>query len=246
MNNSSSSDLLEPQKLQPVLDLSKSQISKNRKKYEGNSTESITIAVGYLSNIIEELKNKNNGRPASRKAILDEMKRIGFDISTATLWRYRGKIEKIRSAVRDLLEEGTYSAYFEHNMELLDYIEEQAIEYLNTRWTNSKTEKFVTTTEAKEALEEGRVPKGVLVKVINTGEIASAKHGFLNILTKVVDLRTRATNEDNLDLSCSMLSEEFQIVKDRAEEFERKFIESNKELKSLLRKKHVKSKTSND
>ena len=121
MENSSQLELSDSEKLEPIIQVSKSDIKKNQKKHDKQSAEDITIAVNYLSKIIKELKLKGNGKPPSRNAILTEMKRIGFDISTTTLWRYRGKINKVKSAVRDLLEEGTYSAYFDHNMELLDY-----------------------------------------------------------------------------------------------------------------------------
>jgi len=237
---------LELPEIHPVLDIKDAEIKKNIKRQGSQSAEDITIAVNYLADVIEELKKTNNGRPPSRIEILTEMKRIGFNISLSTLTRYKGKIKKIKSAVRDLLEEGAYSAYFDQNMALLDYIEEQAIEYLNKTWTNSKIEKLVEFGEAKKALEENRAPNGSLLKSTTTGGLAQPKIGFLNILNKVVELRTRATNDDNLDLSASMLSEEFQNVKDKADSLEIKNAELNKELKSLLRKKRGKSETSHD
>ncbi len=239
MQKGSQTELLDPENNseQQLIKLSKSQIKKNIKINGRKSADDIIIAVEYLSQIIEKLKITGNGKPPSRKELRMEMKKIGFDISTSTLRRYKGKIKKVRSAVRDLLEEGTYSSYFDQNMDLLDYIEEQALECLNRKWTNSKMEKFVEISEAKVALDEGRQPNGVLVRATTTGEIAQPKIGFLNILAKVVDLRTRATNDDNLDLSCSMLSEEFQKTKDQVTSLEQRNTELEKELKSILRRK---------
>ena len=219
MNNSSQTELSVPK----IIEIPRSEIKKNKKLNDRKSAEDVTIAVEYLGRVIDGMKKQFNGRPPARKEILLEMKRIGFEISIATLWRYRGKIKKVRSAVRDLLEEGTYSAYFDHNMELLDYIEEQAIKQYQIKWTNSKTvtksSNDVTTTE-----------------IHTTEETAGPKHAFLNILTKVVELRNRTTNDDNLDLSCAMLSEEFDNLKDKLDESERKQQETEKELKEVLKK----------
>jgi len=220
MNNSSQLELSEPE----IIDISKPEIKKNQKLNDRQSAEDVTIAVEYLGRVIDGLKKEFDGRPPTRKEILSEMKRIGFEISIATLWRYRGKIKKVRSAVRDLLEEGTYSAYFDHNMELLDYIEEQAIKQYQKKWTNSKTVKKQNTDGEKSG------------EIHTTDEIAGPKYSFLNILTRVVELRNRATNDDNLDLSCVMLSEEFDNLKDKLEESERKREETEKELKTALRK----------
>lgn len=232
MKGISQTDLSAPK----IIQISQSEIKKNHKRNNRQGAEDVTIAVEYLGRVIDGLKKEFNGRPPTRKEILSEMKRIGFEISIATLWRYRGKIKKIRSAVRDLLEEGTYSAYFDHNMELLDYIEEQSIYYLNLKWTNSKT---------VDRQVHGK-DDGIVDLAHVTDEIAQPKIGFLNVLTKIVDLRTRATNNENLDLSCSMLSEEFQNIKDKAEEYERKYKELEIELREALKKKEGKSETSND
>jgi len=220
----------------PLLKLSKTQILKNKQSSKRKSAEDVMIAVEYLSKVIEKLQQNYSGRPPSRKEIMDQMKLIGFDISRTTLWRYRAKINKVKSAVRDLLEEGSYSAYFDHNMELLDYIEEQAIACYNKQWTNAKSIKKQTYTK-----DHGIVD---LQEIQQTPETHSGKAAFLNILAKVVDLRTNATNNENLDLSCSMLSEEFQNVKEKAESLEQKNNELEKELKSIL--KGGKSETSND
>ena len=219
MKNSSQTELFVPK----IIKTSLSEIKKNKKLNDRKSAEDVTIAVEYLGRIIDGLKKEFNGRPPTRKEILSEMKRIGFEISISTLWRYRGKIKKIRSAVRDLLEEGTYSAYFDHNMELLDYVEEQAILQYQKKWTNSKT-------VIKSNNEE------ITTETHTTEEIAGPKHAFLNILTKVVELRNRATNDDNLNLSCAMLSEEFDDLKDQLVESERKQQETEKELKAVLKK----------
>ena len=218
MKSSSQTELFVPK----IIEIPRSEIKKNKKCNDRKSAEDITIAVEYLGRVIEGLKKEFNGRPPSRQEILSEMKRIGFEISIATLWRYRGKINKIRSAVRDLLEEGTYSAYFDHNMEILDYIEEQAVLQYQKKWTNSKT---VTKLNDED----------VTTETYTTDEIAGPKHAFLNVLTKVVELRNRATNDDNLDLSCAMLSEEFDNLKDKLAEAERKQQETEKELKEILK-----------
>jgi hypothetical protein len=216
--SSSQTELFVPK----IIEISRYEVKKNQKRNDRKSAEDVTIAVEYLGRVIDGLKKEFGGRPPTRKEILIEMKRIGFEISIATLWRYRGKIKKVRSAVRDLLEEGTYSAYFDHNMELLDYIEEQAIIQYQKKWTNSKT---VTKSNNDDIITETHTSE----------EIAGPKHAFLNILTKVVELRNRATNDDNLDLSCAMLSEEFDNLKDKLSEAERKQQEAEKELKEILR-----------
>lgn len=238
MKQSSNPELLE------IVKVSSAQVKKNRKTHEGNSLEDQMIAVNYLSKVIPGLREKL-GRAPYRTEILDEMKRIGFNISISTLWRYKGKIKKISTSVRDLLEEGTYSAYFDHNMTLLDDIEEYATQcYLKT-WTNSKIEKLVEFGEAKKAMEENRPPNGTLLKSTTTGELAAGKTGFLNILVKVVDLRRSALNDENINLASAMLSEDFQSLKEKFELTESKNKELEKELKSVLKRKS-KSATSSD
>lgn len=241
MKNSSHPELSTP----AVIEITKAQIKKNLKRTESNSTEDVMIAVDYLGKVIAALRIKLDRQPY-RNEILSEMKRIGFPLSIATLWRYRGKIAKVRTAVRDLLEEGTYSAYFDHNMELLDDIEEYAIQcYLKT-WTNSKLEKLITPKEAKKALEEGRAPEGALLKSIQTGELAGGKSAFLNVLTRVVELRRTALNDENVNLATAALSEEFHDLKMKYEDSERKRKEIEKELRQITKSKKGKYDTSTD
>lgn len=231
MSNSSNPELITPE----IIKVTPSQLKKNRKAHEGNTIEDQMIAVNYLSKVIPGLKEKLKRTPY-RSEILAEMKRIGFDISVSTLWRYKGKMHKVRTAVRDLLEEGTYSAYFDHNMELLDDIEEYALQCYQKSWTNSKIEKLVEFGEAKKAMEENRPPEGTLLKSTSTGELAAGKNGFLNILLKVVDLRRTSLNDENINLASAMLAEDFQILKEKFETTEAKNQELEKELKSVLKK----------
>lgn len=241
MNNSSQTE----RSTSTVIEISKVQIKKNQKRNNRKSAEDVMIAVDYLAKVMEGLRTKLDRQPY-RTEILAEMKRIGFPLSITTLWRYRGKISKVRTAVRDLLEEGTYSAYFDHNMGLLDDIEEYAIQcYLKT-WTNSKLEKLITPKEAKTALEEGRAPEGALLKSIQTGEVASGKAAFLNVLTRVVELRRTALNDENVNLATAALSEEFHDLKMKYEESERKRTEIEKELKQIVKRRKGKDATSSD
>ncbi len=86
-------------------------------------------------------------------------------------------------------------------------------------------------------LAENRAPTGVLVRVVNTGEVPTGKAAFLNVLTKVVDLRRSSLNDENINLSSAMLSEDFQALKEKFEDTEIRNTELEKELKSILRKK---------
>jgi len=220
-----------------VIKITDKEIKKNIKTNDKQSAEDIIIAVHYLSKVIDGLRNEL-GRTPFRKEILYEMKRIGFEISEQVLIRYKGKIKKVRSAVRDLLEEGTYSAYFDHNMTLLDDIEEYAIQCYLKDWNDNKI-------VIKQVLSKSGKTINLEDKYI-TEDIAAPKAAFLKILVSVVSLRTKALGGDNVNLSAAMLSENFQSLKENYDELYRKHEITEKELRTVLKKKNRYAVTSLD
>lgn len=212
-----------------VIKISEKEIKKNIKTNNKQSAEDIIIAVHYLSQVINGLRAEL-GRTPLRKEILYEMKRIGFEMSAETLLRYSGKIKKVRTAVRDLLEEGTYSAYFEHNMTLLDDIEEYSMQCYLKNWTDTKIVN-------KQALHR----TGDIIDLVDkytTKDIAAPKAAFLKILVSVAGLRMKALSGDNVNLSAAMLSGNFQTLKENYEELYRKHQITEKELRTVLKKKN--------
>ncbi len=220
-----------------VIKISDKEIKKNIKTNNKQSAEDIIIAVHYLSQVINGLRDEL-GRTPLRKEILHEMKRIGFEISEQVLIRYKGKMKRVRSAVRDLLEEGTYSAYFDHNMTLLDDIEEYALQCYLKSWTDTKIVNKQVFDKEQGAID--------LVDKYTTEELAAPKAAFLKILVSVVGLRTRALSGDNVNLSAAMLSENFQSLKENYDELYRKHEITEKELRAVLKKKNRYAITSTD
>lgn len=220
MENSSQPEL---QTAPHVISVTKAQVLKNKKANDKGSAEDILIRIGYLEKVEEELFKKL-GYPPTRQQILDEMKRIGFEMSLPTLWRDRAKIQKKQTFFRNLIAEGNFSAIMYHNAELLDYLEEQAVKYLNLKWTNSKSVK-------KSDLEGG---DGKLEET-KTEELATPKYNFMYILTRVVELRNKLFNEDTLNLDAAILSEDYQQTKAKNEALERTITELQKELKEALK-----------
>lgn len=203
MKNSSAAELSATPQIdftKSVIKITPGEIAKNKERHNQDTLENSVIRLDYLSKIDEQLKEKL-GRPPTRKEMLDQMRLIGFDMSIATLWRDKGRNLNRKSWLRDLLQEGTFSAYQNDSSELLDYIKEKAIEFLNHKWTASK--KVIKTSD------EGDKTESTI-----TTELATPKYNFLYILTRVVEVRKQLISGDNIDLSLAMLQEDFQKVKE--------------------------------
>lgn len=203
-----------------LIQITKEDIEKNRKR--SGSSDDILISVGYLEKVENALKKKLM-RPPTRQEVIDEMAAIGLDITISTLWRYRAKIKKKQAWFRELITEGTYSAHLSDVSDLLDYIQEKAIEYLNTKWTNSKMVKKTGGKSNKQQSTEQTV----------TAEISTPKYQFLNILNKAAELKMRLLSGENLNLDAALLAEDYQNTKEKADDLERKFKEAEKEIKRL-------------
>ena len=227
MENISSADISTPP---PQIDLSKpviaikaEEIAQNKERHRRQTIEDTTTRLDYLIKVENELK-AILGRPPRRKELLDQMKLIGFDMSPMTLWRDRGRNLTRKSWLRDLLQESTFSAYQNHSAEILDYIEEKSIEFLNKKWTQSRRiTKYIKS--------------GQQITEHQTADLAGPKFNFLIVLTRVVELRKQLTSGENIDLSTAMLQEDFQKIQEHVTQLELKNKELENEVKQLLGEK---------
>lgn len=235
MSRSSQTDTItEAQDLkEPLIKITADELKANKARGDRSSVADVMIRTTYLSKVEDALKLKLK-RPASRQEVLNQMRLLGFDMSLASLWRDRGRIKTKESWLRDLLEEGTYSAYQSDTMELLDYIIEKSIEFLNQKWTASKE---VLKLDNRAPGPRGKKPNVLKREQTITADQATPKYNFLNIMLGAVKLRKEMLGGANISLATAALEEDFQKLKDQYFEItsKNKILES--EVKALTEEK---------
>lgn len=148
---------------------------------------------------------RKEGKLANRSTLQKPLEQAGFPASTGTIYRDITLINRENTWVKDLVE-SNYSAFQEHISDMLDFVEQEALDNYNKKWTlDKKTKRVVSNSKGEfESLEE-----------TTTQEMAAPKVQFLEIIGKVQQLRMKHTHGDNINISAALLSAELQDAKDK-------------------------------
>lgn len=173
------------------------------------TVEDIEVRRQALLDVILETRKKR--KLLTRKAMIDGMKKKGFDVDVATLYRDRTALNRTNNFVRDLAE-SNYSAIQEDIQEVLDWVEQEAERQYRKTWTNSKTvKKEIPTNEGLVEIEE----------VTTTGEVAAAKAAFLKIIKEVQELKNKLIHGENIQLSVALLKDKIRKLESENEELKK-------------------------
>lgn len=158
-----------------------------------------------LSKIIAQFQKER--KIINRFTLQPALKEAGFDVSEGTIYRDMTVINRSNTWVKDLVE-SNYSALQENIASMLDIIEKEAYDNYKKTWTTSKT------TKKQVPRKDGTIE---ITEETKTGELAGPKATFLNILTRVQELRMKHTHGDNINISAALLTAELQEAKDKLE-----------------------------
>lgn len=206
----------------PIIPIKEEEVRKNR----GNkgSADTIIVRLDYLQKIEQNLRSKL-ARPPSRKEIVEQMKLIGFETyNISTMWEDKGKLKTKGKFLSNLLQEGTYSAFQDDTLNLIYFIEEEAVKLL--RQPRIITKKITKKDESGET------------NTIESTETQEApKTQLLSLLAEVARIRKEFLNGDNVKLSTALLAEEFDRIKDENFNLINRNNALEAELKALMQKK---------
>lgn len=197
------------------------EIKENKKRNQRGSAEDILIRQKYLSEVEDALLKKLR-YPPPRAEIIAEMAKLGFTMSGSTLYRDQTSNAHKNNFVKELMTEGNYSRFQDHSMQLVTFVEEEAILNYQKTWTMGKT-------------IQRKTAKGTFTETVVTEELATPKAQFLTILANVVKLRTDLTNGKNIKLASALAAREHRKLKEQLADLQRRNVELEQELKELMK-----------
>ena len=185
-------------------------------KHKGDSQEEAECRQRVLAGIYEKYGKKNED--PSDKQLIDDLKKAGYKISRATLYRDKGEIFRDNTFVEDVAGK-TYSYIIHRCFEDLQFAKRKAKEILAKKWTNSK----VVTKET----ENGKIIEETITK-----EIAGPHLQALRLIMDIVMSINNLINGNTLQVSAALWTKH---TDNQEKEIQNLQIE-NQELKELVGK----------
>lgn len=204
-----------------LIQIKPDEIKENKKRNQRGSAEDILIRQKYLSEVEDALLKKLR-YPPPRAEIIAEMAKLGFAMSGSTLYRDQTSNAHKNNFVKELMTEGNYSRFQDHSMQLVTFVEEEAILNYQKTWTMGKT---IRRTTSKRSFTE----------TTTTEELAQPKAEFLKILLNVVKIRNELTNGKNIKLASALAAREHIRLKEQLADLQRRNTELEQELKEAMK-----------
>jgi len=185
-------------------------------KHRGDSQDAAEHRQRILAGICEKYMQKSEN-PSDRQ-LLDDLKKTGYRISRATLYRDKTEIFRGDRFVEDIAG-SAYSHLIHKCFDNLEFVDRKAREVLNKKWTNSK----VVTKQTEN---------GEIIEKTVTEEISGPHIQALRMILDTSVSVTKLLSGDSLLVSASMWARHV----DKLEQEIEKLKNENQDLKDHMEK----------